>query len=52
VRVGLPLSAGVTIYVAATDLVPEVNREPGLRMALVFLAGVVVFFILRLLGPG
>jgi len=52
VRVGLPLSAGVTIYVAATDLVPEVNREPGLRMALVFLAGVLVFFILRLLGPG
>jgi zinc transporter ZupT len=52
VRLGLPLSAGVTIYVAATDLVPEVNREPGMRMALVFLAGVVVFFLLRLLGPG
>jgi ZIP family zinc transporter/zinc and cadmium transporter len=52
VRVGLPLSAGVTIYVAATDLVPEVNREPGIRMALVFFAGVVVFFLLRLLGPG
>src|SRR6202142_993029 len=52
VRVGLPLSAGVTIYVAATDLVPEVNREPGLRMALVFFVGVAVFFILRLLGPG
>ena len=52
VRAGLPISAGVTIYVAATDLVPEVNREPGLRMALVFFAGVVVFFILRLLGPG
>ena len=52
VRVGLPLSAGVTIYVAATDLVPEVNREPGMRMALVFFAGVVVFFLLRLLGPG
>jgi zinc and cadmium transporter len=50
--VGLPLSAGVTIYVAATDLVPEVNREPGIRMALVFFAGVVVFFLLRLLGPG
>lgn len=49
VRVGLPLSAGVTIYVAATDLVPEVNREPGIRMALVFFAGVVVFFLLRLL---
>jgi len=51
VRAGLPLSAGVTIYVAATDLVPEVNREPGIRMALVFFAGVVVFFLLRLIGP-
>ncbi|MEO6803077.1 MAG: ZIP family metal transporter [Granulicella sp.] len=51
VSIGLPLSAGVTIYVAATDLVPEVNREPGIRMALVFFAGVVVFFLLRLLGP-
>ena len=51
VRAGLPLSAGVTIYVAATDLVPEVNREPGIRMALVFFAGVMVFFLLRLIGP-
>jgi ZIP family zinc transporter/zinc and cadmium transporter len=51
VRLGLPISAGVTIYVAATDLVPEVNREPGIRMALVFFAGVVVFFLLRLLAP-
>ena len=51
VRAGLPLSAGVTIYVAATDLVPEVNQEPGIRMALVFFAGVVVFFLLRLIGP-
>jgi len=52
VRVGLPVSAGVTIYVAATDLVPEVNREPGIRMALVFFVGVVMFFLLRMLGPG
>jgi ZIP family zinc transporter/zinc and cadmium transporter len=51
VRTGLPLSAGVTIYVAATDLVPEVNREPGIRMALVFFAGVAVFFLLKLLSP-
>src|ERR1700739_2786867 len=29
VSYGLPLSAGVTIYVAASDLIPEVNREPG-----------------------
>jgi len=51
VRAGLPLSAGVTLYVAATDLVPEVNREPGIRMALVFFLGVVVFFLLRQLAP-
>ena len=31
VSFGLPLSAGVTIYVAASDLIPEVNREPGAR---------------------
>ena len=52
VKAGLPLSAGVTIYVAATDLVPEVNREPGVRMALVFFIGVLLFFTLRMLGPG
>lgn len=51
VQVGLPLSAGVAIYVAATDLVPEVNREPGIRMALVFFAGVLLFLILKLLAP-
>ena len=51
VQIGLPLSAGVAIYVAATDLVPEVNREPGIRMALVFFAGVLLFLILKLLAP-
>jgi ZIP family zinc transporter/zinc and cadmium transporter len=48
---GLPISAGVAIYVAATDLVPEVNREPGMRMALVFFAGVAGFLLLRTLLP-
>jgi ZIP family zinc transporter/zinc and cadmium transporter len=48
---GLPISAGVALYVAATDLVPEVNREPGIRMALVFFAGVAAFLLLRTLLP-
>ncbi|MGA3371722.1 MAG: ZIP family metal transporter [Terracidiphilus sp.] len=48
---GLPLAAGVALYVAATDLVPEVNREPGIRMALVFFAGVGAFLLLRMLLP-
>jgi ZIP family zinc transporter/zinc and cadmium transporter len=48
---GLPLSAGVALYVGASDLVPEVNREPGIRMALVFFAGVAGFLLLRMLLP-
>jgi ZIP family zinc transporter/zinc and cadmium transporter len=51
VRYGLPVSAGVALYVAATDLVPEVNREPGIKMALVFFAGVAGFLLLRMLMP-
>jgi len=46
VSFGLPLSAGVTIYVAASDLIPEVNREPGARMALVVFLGVGLMFVL------
>jgi zinc and cadmium transporter len=43
---GLPLAAGVTIYVAASDLVPEVNKEPGVKMALVVFLGVAMLFLL------
>ncbi len=46
IGIGLPLSGGVTIYVAASDLMPEVNREPGVKMAVVVLLGVAVFFLL------
>jgi len=46
VSFGLPLSAGVTIYVAASDLIPEVNREPGVKMALVVFLGVGFLFLL------
>lgn len=52
VRAGLPLSAGVAIYVAATDLVPEVNKEPGVRMALIFFAGVLIFLFCTTLASG
>jgi ZIP family zinc transporter/zinc and cadmium transporter len=48
---GLPISAGVALYVGASDLVPEVNREPGIRMALVFFAGVGAFLLLRMFLP-
>jgi ZIP family zinc transporter/zinc and cadmium transporter len=46
VGAGLPLAAGVTIYVAASDLIPEVNREPGVRMALLVFVGAGIVFVL------
>jgi len=46
VGAGLPLSAGVTIYVAASDLVPEVNKEPAMKMALLVFVGAGMFFLI------
>lgn len=47
VNYGLPLSAGVTIYVAASDLMPEVNEEPGVRLSLFVFGGVILFIMAR-----
>jgi len=52
VAFGLPLSAGVTIYVAASDLVPEVNKEPGVKMALLVFVGAAFMFLLDRLFRG
>jgi ZIP family zinc transporter/zinc and cadmium transporter len=41
----------VALYVGASDLVPEVNREPGIHMALIFFLGVGGFLLLRALLP-
>jgi len=46
----LPLAGGVTLYVAGTDLLPEVNREPDWRMALLVFAGVAILLILQRLA--
>src|SRR5579862_8767912 len=46
VGAGLPLAAGVTIYVAASDLIPEVNKEPAMKMALLVFVGAGVFVLL------
>jgi zinc transporter ZupT len=43
----LPFSAGVTLYVAASDLIPEVNREPGVGMAVLVFLGVLVLVGLK-----
>ena len=39
----LALSAGVTIYVAASDLIPEVNRERGPGVAWAVFGGLVLY---------
>lgn len=48
--VGLPLSAGVALYVAATDLLPEVNRAQGIRYRLLFFLGVGAFLLARMIS--
>lgn len=50
----LPFSAGVTLYVAASDLIPEVNhkedRNP--RVSIVVFVGVALFYLLHKLIEG
>jgi len=45
VRTALPFSAGVTLYVAASDLIPEVNKEAGVSVSTGVFLGVVLFFL-------
>jgi zinc transporter ZupT len=47
----LPLAAGCTLYVAATDLMPEVNREHGVKMALLVFGGFGLFLLVWMLAP-
>lgn len=45
---GLALSAGVTLYVAASNLVPEFQAKRGWATAIAFLGGVVIFVLARM----
>jgi zinc transporter ZupT len=49
VAYALPLASGVTLYVAASDLIPEVNHHGGKRPLVSFsvFAGVALFFVLH-----
>ncbi len=49
VKYTLPFSAGVTLYVAASDLIPEVNRAGGAKTSLLVFAGVALFYLTHLL---
>lgn len=41
----LAISGGVAIYVAATDLMPEVNRQRGVRWSAMVFLGVLAFYL-------
>ena len=41
----LAVSAGVTLYVAASDLIPEVNKEDEPAIALTVFAGVLLYYV-------
>jgi ZIP family zinc transporter/zinc and cadmium transporter len=50
--IGLAVSAGVTLYVAASNLVPEFQSKPGWRMPISFFAGCGLYFAARMVaGP-
>lgn len=53
VAYALPFSAGVTLYVAASDLIPEVNRseEKNPLVSVVVFAGVALFYLLHRVIP-
>jgi ZIP family zinc transporter/zinc and cadmium transporter len=44
----LALSAGATIYVAASDLIPEVNKERSWGVALAVFGGVLLYYLAEL----
>ena len=46
------LAAGVTLYVAASNLVPEFQQKRGWRPPLAFFGGVVALLLVRLLDIG
>ncbi len=48
----LSASAGVLIYVAATDLIPEINVNRQVMIPLTVLLGVLLFYFTRSLVPG
>ncbi|HEY0674551.1 MAG TPA: ZIP family metal transporter [Longimicrobiales bacterium] len=50
-RYGLALSAGVTIYVAASNLIPESQHERGIIIPGSVFLGVLAFYLARLLLP-
>lgn len=52
VQHGLAIAAGVTIYVAASNLVPEFQGKKGWALPAAFFAGAAIFFMTKTLMDG
>jgi zinc and cadmium transporter len=52
VQHGLALSAGVTIYVAASNLVPEFQGKKGWKLPAAFFAGAAIFVVTKMIMDG
>jgi zinc and cadmium transporter len=50
----LPFAAGGFIYIAASDLMPEIRKETKLKKSLfnlgIFILGIVIMYIVKILG--
>lgn len=46
-RYGLPLAAGVTLYVGASNLVPEFQGKSGWRLPISFFSGCLLYYLAR-----
>lgn len=49
IAMALPFSTGVMVYVAASDLIPEINEVRGFKIAAMVFVGVALFYVTRLL---
>jgi zinc and cadmium transporter len=49
---GLGISAGVTLYVAASNLVPEFQQSKGMRTPMAFVGGCLLYFLARAVAIG
>lgn len=50
----LPFAAGGFIYIAASDLMPEIRKEPNPKKSMlsfgIFLIGILIMFLIKFLG--
>jgi ZIP family zinc transporter/zinc and cadmium transporter len=49
--IALPIATGSLLYVAATDLMPEVNRDSGVKMAVIVFLGMGLFLLVQTVVP-